>query len=74
MAIRVVQGLVSGFAFPSIYAFVAVWTSPGERATLMSLAFSGIRSHTNRDMIYSIVYKLVIRRIVSKWIDLTLKV
>ena len=42
VVIRVIQGIVSGFAFPCIYGIVTVWSSPGERATLMSLAFSGI--------------------------------
>ena len=37
-----VQGLASGLAFPSLYNLFSVWTSAGERATLMSLAYAGI--------------------------------
>jgi MFS family permease len=42
IAIRVFQGLVSGIGFPSIYQLFGVWSPPGERATLMSMVFSGI--------------------------------
>ena len=39
---HLILGLVSGFAFPSLYNLFAVWSAPEERATLMSLVFSGI--------------------------------
>jgi len=42
MVIRIIQGIMSGFALPSIYGIVSLWSSPAERATLMSLAFCGI--------------------------------
>lgn len=42
IAIRIVQGLVSGMAFPSLYNLFVVWSSPDERATLMSIVLSGI--------------------------------
>lgn len=42
MIIRVLQGMVSGLAFPSMYNLFNVWASPDERATLMSLVFSGM--------------------------------
>ena len=40
--IRVIQGLVSGLAFPSTYNLFGKWSSPEERATIMSVVFSGI--------------------------------
>ena len=40
--IRVIQGLVSGLAFPSTYNLFNKWASPEERATIMSIVFSGI--------------------------------
>ena len=40
--VRVIQGLVSGLAFPSTYNLFSKWSSPEERATIMSLVFSGI--------------------------------
>ena len=42
MVIRIIQGLVSGVAFPSLYNLFAVWSSPNERATLMSIVLSGL--------------------------------
>ena len=35
-------GLVSGVVFPSFYNLFSVWSSPDERATLMSAVMSGI--------------------------------
>ena len=46
LLVRLVQGLASGLAFPSLYNLFTVWTSPGERATLMSLAYAGIPTAT----------------------------
>ena len=40
--IRVFQGAVSGFAFPSVYGLIGDWTSPTERATLSTLVFAGV--------------------------------
>ena len=42
MVVRIVQGLVSGLAFPSTYNLFNKWASPDERATIMSVVFSGI--------------------------------
>ena len=42
VVLRIVQGLVSGVVFPSFYNLFAVWSSPDERATLMSAVMSGI--------------------------------
>ena len=42
MALRVLQGLVSGVAFPSLYNLFSVWSGLEERATLMSVVLSGI--------------------------------
>ena len=42
IVIRIVQGLVSGVAFPSLYNMFAVWSSTNERATLMSVVLSGL--------------------------------
>ena len=39
---RVIQGMVSGFAFPSVYRIFSVWSSPEERATLMSIVYTGV--------------------------------
>ena len=44
--VRVVQGLASGLSFPSLYNLFSVWTDPGERATLMSMAYAGIPTAT----------------------------
>lgn len=41
IAIRILQGLISGVAMPSLYNIFSVWSDPQERATLMSLVFSG---------------------------------
>jgi len=46
LLIRLVQGLASGLAFPSLYNLFTSWTSPGERATLMSIAYAGIPTAT----------------------------
>jgi ACS family sodium-dependent inorganic phosphate cotransporter-like MFS transporter 5 len=40
------QGLVSGLAFPSVYNLFSVWTSPEERATLMSIVYSAVAGAT----------------------------
>ena len=42
MITRIIQGLVSGLAFPSLYNLFSVWSGPDERATLMSIVFSGV--------------------------------
>ena len=39
---RIIQGLVSGVVFPSFYNLFSIWSSPEERATLMSIVMSGI--------------------------------
>ena len=39
-AIRIIQGLMSGLAIPSIYKMFGVWASPMERATLMAVVLS----------------------------------
>ena len=36
------KGLASGLSFPALYNLFSVWTGPGERATLMSLAYAGV--------------------------------
>ena len=46
LLIRLVQGLASGLAFPSLYNLFTSWTSPEERATLMSMAYAGIPTAT----------------------------
>merc|ERR1719471_1229581 len=46
IAIRIIQGLASGLAFPSLYNLFSVWSTPGERATLMSLAYAGVPTAT----------------------------
>lgn len=40
--LRIIQGLVSGVVFPSFYNLFSIWSSPEERATLMSIVMSGI--------------------------------
>lgn len=40
--LRVIQGLSSGLAFPSVYALFNVWSHPSERATLMTITFAAI--------------------------------
>ena len=40
--VTLILGLVSGLAFPSLYNLFAIWSGPEERATLMSIVFSGI--------------------------------
>ena len=40
--IRFIQGLVSGFAMPSIYRIFSVWTSPEERATILGFVYSSV--------------------------------
>ena len=42
VAVRAVQGLFSGLAFPSTYNLFNKWSSPEERATIMSIVFAGI--------------------------------
>lgn len=42
IVVRIVQGLVSGVAFPSLYNMFAVWSNKNERATLMSVVLSGL--------------------------------
>lgn len=42
IVVRVLQGLASGLAFPSTYNLFNKWASPEERATIMSVVFSGI--------------------------------
>ena len=37
-----IQGLVSGLAYPSTYNLFNKWSSPEERATIMSFVFAGI--------------------------------
>lgn len=44
--VRVMQGMVSGFAFPSVYRIFSVWSSPEERATLMSIVYSAVAAAT----------------------------
>ena len=46
LLVRLIQGLASGLAFPSLYNLFTSWTSPGERATLMSIAYAGIPTAT----------------------------
>jgi len=46
VGVRVLQGLASGLAFPSLYNLFSSWTDPGERATLMSIAYAGIPTAT----------------------------
>eukprot|EP00092_Neocalanus_flemingeri_P024646 GFUD01026731.1.p1 GENE.GFUD01026731.1~~GFUD01026731.1.p1 ORF type:complete len:504 (+),score=120.85 GFUD01026731.1:68-1579(+) len=46
VAVRVLQGLASGLAFPSLYNLFSSWSDPGERATLMSMAYAGIPTAT----------------------------
>jgi MFS family permease len=41
VGVRVLQGLASGLSFPSLYNLFSSWTDPGERATLMSIAYAG---------------------------------
>lgn len=38
--------MVSGFAFPSVYRIFNVWSSPEERATLMSIVYSAVAAAT----------------------------
>ena len=45
-ALRVIQGMVSGFAFPSVYRIFSVWSSAEERATLMSIVYSAVAAAT----------------------------
>ena len=40
--VTLILGLVSGLAVPSLYNLFAIWSGPEERATLMSIVFSGI--------------------------------
>ena len=40
--LRVVQGITSGIAFPSVHGLFSVWSHPSERATLMTLTFAAI--------------------------------
>ena len=42
IVVRVIEGLASGLAYPSAYNIFNQWASPEERATIMSLVFSGI--------------------------------
>ena len=42
VAVRAIQGLFSGLAYPSTYNLFNKWTSPEERATIMSIVFAGI--------------------------------
>ena len=42
VAIRIIQGLLSGMAFPSFYAMFNNWTSLEERASLLSIAWCGV--------------------------------
>ena len=46
VVVRVLQGLASGLSFPSLYNLFSSWTDPGERATLMSIAYAGIPTAT----------------------------
>jgi len=46
VVLRVIQGLASGFAFPSVYNIFTAWTPPEEKATLMSISFAGIATAT----------------------------
>ena len=39
---RLLQGLVSGVLLPVVYNLFTTWTSPVEKATLMSAAFAGV--------------------------------
>ena len=39
-AVRVIQGMMSGIATPSIYKILGDWTAPKERATLISIVLS----------------------------------
>ena len=40
--IRFIQGMVSGFAIPSMYRLFSVWTGPSERATQLGMVFSAV--------------------------------
>jgi len=42
ICVRAAQGLVSGLSFPSVYALLGHWSSPAERATLMTFVYAGI--------------------------------
>ena len=42
VAVRAIQGLFSGLAYPSTYNLFNKWSSPEERATIMSIVFAGI--------------------------------
>ena len=42
LAIRIFQGLFSGFIVPGIYGIFTPWTTPEEKTTLMAFAFAGI--------------------------------
>ncbi|XP_023338728.1 sialin isoform X2 [Eurytemora carolleeae] len=46
VGIRIIQGLASGFAFPSVYNIFTAWSHPTEKATLMSISFAGIPTAT----------------------------
>ena len=46
VVVRVLQGLASGLSYPSLYNLCSSWTDPGERATLMSIAYAGIPTAT----------------------------
>ena len=39
---RILQGVVTGFAFPAVYTSVSTWSSPAEKATLNSITFSAV--------------------------------
>ena len=40
LGIRIIQGLMSGIAIPSVYKMFSVWSSPEERASLMGFVLS----------------------------------
>ncbi|CAG0923456.1 unnamed protein product [Notodromas monacha] len=42
VAVRAVQGIISGMSVPCVHQLVASWSSPTERPVLMGLAYSGV--------------------------------
>jgi len=65
LAIRIIQGLASGFAFPSVYNIFTVWAPPQEKITLMSISMAGIPTATVT--IYPLVSWLCKSGILGGW-------
>ncbi len=41
-ALRLLIGMLHGPFFPAVYCVMLSWAPPGERATMVSVAFSGV--------------------------------